>query len=160
MSTHAQRQFIFHGAVILLAGMLAGFPLAAAIADDWGVQDIHAWAVTHTSLVCACILLIAIGAAARHLALTDRQSRLLPRTLLFSVYALCAGLVVSAVIGHRGLAPDGSVLNLALYVANIAGVSGALFAGILLVRGAHAALRAAAEAMGHDAIAGAAHREA
>jgi hypothetical protein len=154
MSTHMQRQFVFHGAVILLGGMLTGFPLAVAIARDYGAQVVHAWAVTHTSLVGAGILLIALGAAVGHLALTDRQFRVLLQTLLFSVYALCVGLVVSAVSGHRGLAPDGSVLNLALSLANFAGVFGALFAGALLVRGAYAALHGPARSVERDAVVG------
>jgi hypothetical protein len=154
MSTHTQRQFVFHGAVILLGGMLAGFPLAVAIARNYGAQDVHAWAVTHTSLVGAGILLIAIGAAMRQLALTDRQSRLLPHALLFSVYALCVGLVVSAITGHRGMAPDGSTLNLALCMTNVAGVVGALFAGVLLVRGSYTALHGVARAVEHDAVVG------
>ena len=143
MTTRAQMQFLFHGAVILLGGMLTGFPLAVAIAGDRGAQEIHAWAVTHASLVSTGVLLIAIGAAARHLALAERESRLFSWTSLSSAYALCVGLVVTAISGNRGLAPEGSALNLALFVANVTAVFGLLAAGVLLVRGAYAALRAA-----------------
>jgi hypothetical protein len=59
------------------------------------------------------------------------------------------------------MTPDGSALNLALYAANVGGVLGALCAGGLLVRGAYGALRGAARAaVEHDALVGAARREA
>jgi hypothetical protein len=155
MNTRAQMQFLFHGAVILLGGMLTGFPLAMAIAGERGAQEVHAWAVTHTSLVSTGILLIAIGAAARHLALAERESRLLSWTSLASAYALCIGLIVTAISGNRGLAPEGSALNLALFVANLTAVLGLLAAGVLLVRGAYAALRAARLGTGEAGLAAA-----
>jgi hypothetical protein len=141
MTKRAQMQLFFHGSIILLGAILSGLPLAIAIVKDWGAGAIHAWAVTHASLASASIMLIAVGAAARHLVLPDWESRLLLWTLLGSTYALCIGLVVTAISGDRGMEPVGSTLNLALYAMNVAGVLGALGAGALLVRGAYAALR-------------------
>src|SRR5262245_19489021 len=155
MTTRAQMQFLFHGAVILLGGMLTGFPLAVAIASDRGAQEVHGWAVAHTSLTGTGILLIAIAAAARHLVLGDWEARWFSRTLLGSAYALCVGLVVTATSGNRGLGPEGPVLNLALYVVNVAGVFGALAGGIMLVRGAYGALRSAGLATREAGLAGA-----
>ena len=98
--------------------------------------------MTHSSLVSTGILLIAVGAAAHHLAFSSRQARLFSATLLPSVYLLCAGLVVSAVTGQRGLTPTGPVLNVVLHVCNVVGVLGALIAGVLLVRAAYGSVRA------------------
>src|SRR5215468_10163953 len=136
MSPRAQLQLLFHGAVIVFASMLSGIPLAVAIAGDRGAQEVHAWSVTHTSLVSTGILLIAIAAAARHLVLTDSAARLFARTLLFSVFALSIGLVVTALSGQRGLTPQAPLLNTLLYAVNVVGVLGALCAGVLLVWGA------------------------
>lgn len=141
MSTRAQVQLVFHGAIVLLGGMLTGLPLAVAIVDDWGHEAVRAWAVTHASLVSAGILLIALGAAGRQLALSTGKTALLVQTMVGSTYVLCVGLVVAAATGLRGLTPGGAVLNTMLHVANVVGVLGALVAGALLVHGAAVALR-------------------
>jgi hypothetical protein len=142
MTTLAQTSLLFHGTVILLGSMLTGFPLAIAAANGWPPEAIHAWAVTHASLASSGILLIAIGAAAHRLAFSPRQAAWFGWTMLSSVYLLCAGLVVSAVTGMHGLTPDGPLFNRFLHVCNDLGVLGALVAGVLLVRAAHAAMSA------------------
>jgi len=144
MTKHAQIRMLFHGTVILLGSMLAGFPLAVVAGNGSSPEVIHAWVVTHASFVSSAILLIAIGAAARHLVLSPRQATLFSWTMLGSVYLLCTGLIFSAITGLRGLTPDGPPLNVALHVCNIIGVLGALVANVLLVRGAYASLRAEA----------------
>jgi hypothetical protein len=147
MSTRAQVRLLFHGAMVLLGGMLSGLPLAVAIVDGWGPDAVRAWAVTHSSLVSAGILLIALGAAGDHLAVSARTAALFVQTMVGSTYVLCVGLVVSAATGMRGLTPGGTALNTVLHVANVVGVLGALIAGVLLVRGAAAALRRESRAL-------------
>ena len=142
MIERAQRQMVFHGAVVLLGGMLTGLPLAVAIADDWGREAIRAWAVTHSSLAAAGIGLIAIGAALRHLQFGSRQLAAFVSAMVAANYLLCLGLVVSAMTGERGLTASGPALNMLLHVSNLVGVLGALLAGVLLVRGAYAGLHA------------------
>ena len=137
MTTRAQGQVVFHGTIVLFGGMLAGVPLAAAIVDGRGADAIHAWAVTHSSLVAAGILLLAIGGAGRLLSLGTRESTVLTATLVPSTYALSVGLVVTAATGHRGLGPAGPALNVILYAVNVAAVLGAFVAGVLLIRGAY-----------------------
>ena len=146
MTKHAQMNLLFHGTVILFASMLTGVPLGVAHANGWPPEVIRAWAVTHSSLVSTGILLIAVGAAAHHLAFSARGARLFSATLLSSAYLLCAGLVVSAVTGQRGLTPTGPALNVVLHVCNMLGVLGALIAGVLLVRAAYGSVRAPASA--------------
>ncbi len=142
MIERAQRQMVFHGAVVLLGGMLTGLPLAVAIADDWGRDAVRAWAVTHSSLAAAGIGLIAIGAALRHLQFGERQLAVFVSAMVAANYLLCLGLVVSATTGERGLTASGPALNVVLHVTNVVGVLGALLAGALLVHGAYAGLRA------------------
>jgi hypothetical protein len=144
MSNQQRAQLLFHGTVILLGGMLTGLPLGVAIADGARPETIHLWAVTHASLVSAGILLIALGAAARHFVLAARQAVVLLWTFVGANYILCLGLVVTAVTGHRGLEPAGPALNVFLHAGNVAGALGALVAGVLLVRGAYGGLSAAA----------------
>ena len=141
MTKHAQLNLLFHGTVILFGSMLTGFPLAVAAADGASPEMIRAWVVAHSSLASTGILLIAIGAAAHHLAFSPRQAALFSWTMLSSAYLLCAGLIVSAMTGMRGLSLEGPPLNAVLYVCNGVGVLGALVAGVVLVRVAHAAVR-------------------
>jgi hypothetical protein len=141
MTIRAQIRLILHGAIVLLGGMLSGVPLAVAIVDDWGRDAVRAWAVTHSSLVSAGVLLLALGAAGSHLVLAPGRASLLVRAMVGSTYVLCVGLVVSAATGLRGLTPGGAALNTVLHIANVVGVLGALVAGVVLVHGAVAALR-------------------
>ena len=155
MTRQAQKNLLFHGALILLGSMLTGFPLAVAAGSGWPPEVIRAWVVTHASLASSGILLIAISAAARDLKLSTRQATLFSWTMLPSVYLLCVGLVVTAVTGMRGLTPDGPALNRVLHVCNDVGVLGALVAGVVLVRGAYAGVQAergAAEVERRDAV--------
>lgn len=144
MDTRSQAQLVLHGTIVLVGGMLTGLPLGVVIAHGGSSDTIRAWAVAHGSLTSAGVMLIALGAAARHVVLAGREAAVLRRTLLPSTYILTIGLVVGATAGVRGVRPEAPALNFLLYVANLVGVIGALIAGVLLVHGARAGLRVAA----------------
>ena len=137
MSERDQRFLVFHGAILLMAGNLAGLPFAQAIADGWGEEAVRGWRVAHTGLVSAGLLLVAVGTALRHVVLGASAGRMLRWALLVAGYA-SLGLVVGAAAAVRGLQPMGPPVNLVVLASNAALGLGAFIGTALLIRGAWA----------------------
>lgn len=129
---------VFHGAVVLLLGLLTGLPLGAAITDGWGEEAIRAWRVAHTGLVGGGVALIAIGGAARHVRLGPRAAAWLVWLLVGSIYAGVFALGLGPILGVRGLEPTPPPANILAFTANVVLALGSLIASALLVRGAWA----------------------
>lgn len=87
MSERRQIQMLFHGAIVLFVGLLFGLPFGVAVTARWGDEAVHAWRVAHVGMVAVGILLVAIGAALRHLVLGQRQAAWLVWSLVASAYA-------------------------------------------------------------------------
>jgi hypothetical protein len=135
------QRLVFHGAVVLLLGLLTGLPLGAAITDGWGEEAIRAWRVAHTGLVGGGVALIAIGGAARHVRLGPHGAAWLVWSFVASVYAGVFSLGVGPILGVRGLAPTPPPANILAFAANVVLALGSLLASVLLVRGAWAGTR-------------------
>jgi hypothetical protein len=137
----ARALLIFHGALLILAGMLAGIPFTNAITDGWGPEAVRAWRVVHTSLLMGGVLFFALGPAVPYLALGEPALRLLVFLLVATTYVFTAGLVVGATIGERGLEPGSSLASALIFAALAASVLALFVASALMVRGAYSALR-------------------
>lgn len=138
MSARDQRRLVFHGAIILLAGSLCGFPEMSAIRSGTPEPLVHPWRVAHQALIGGGIMLIAIGAALGHVTLSSRAAALLIWALLALAYGAVVGLTLPAVAGVRGLEPTGPPLNLIAFLGNVAVGAGTLVALPLLIWGARA----------------------
>jgi hypothetical protein len=132
------QRLVFHGAVVLLLGLLAGVPFGAAITDGWGEEAIHAWRVAHTGLVGGGVALIAIGGAAHRVRLGPGAAAWLVGSLVASIYAGVFALGVGPILGVRGLEPTPPLANQLAFGANLVLALGSLIAAALLVRGAWA----------------------
>ncbi len=132
------QRLLFHGAVVLLIGLVAGLPLAAAITDGWGDESIHAWRVAHTGLVGGGVVLIAIAGALRNVRLGASAGAWLVRSLIGSVYAGVFALGLGPILGVRGLEPVPPLGNILVFAANAVLALGSLIATVLLVGGAWA----------------------
>jgi hypothetical protein len=143
MRTIDQRRVLFHGAILLLVGMLYGIPFAEVLVDGGDVAA-RPWRVAHTGLVAGAVLLIAVSAAMPHVMLGPRGTSWLVGSLVLTAYGAIVGLGLPPLAGVRGLAPEGPPLNLVAFAGNLVVGVGSLVAGVLLVHGAHAALRDAA----------------
>jgi hypothetical protein len=132
------QRLLFHGAVVLLIGLLAGVPLSAAITDGWGEESVLAWRVAHTGIVAGGVALIAIAGALRHVRLGTGAAAWLVRSLVVSVYAGAVALGLGPILGVRGLQPVPPVGNLLVFAANVVLAVGSLVATLLLVSGASA----------------------
>lgn len=131
-----QRRLVFHGAIVLLAGLLCGIPQASAITGGADPARIHAWQVAHNAIVLAGIMQIAI-AGVLPVVRDARAVRLIVWPLIAAGYGAIVGLGLAAVSGYRGLTPDGPLLNLIAFAGNMVVAIGSLAALPLLIWATH-----------------------
>ena len=134
------KQLIFHGAVILLAGLLCGAPLGSAVVRRKSEETVRAWRVAHSSLVMGGVLLLALGGVISHLHLNAFALTLLVWAFVASSYVFAVALPTAAYCGHRGLSSTPPLMNRVLYFGNIVGAAGMLLGAIVLLWGSYAAL--------------------
>jgi hypothetical protein len=141
MKHRSQVQLIYHGANILLVGLLAGVVLMIAIDKAWGAGPVHSWAVAHTSISLTGVAFIAMAASLDHVLLSDRAGAILVRTLMVCAYTFCIGLVIGAVAGVAGLAPTGPFFNWVVFILFVTGAVAVLFGVAIFIWGARRAVR-------------------
>jgi len=141
VSERRQIQMLFHGAIVLFIGLLFGLPFGVGLSAGWGEESVQAWRVAHVGMVAVGLLLIAIGAALRHLVLGQRQTSWLVWSLVASAYAFTLAVLIRGIAGVKGFQPTGPILNWAAFVSNMVGILGCLMGVALTIRGAYAALR-------------------
>jgi hypothetical protein len=132
---------LLHGAIVVFMGLLFGLPFGVAVTTGWGEESVQAWRVAHAGMVTVGLLLIAIGAALRHMVLGQREAFWLVWSLVISAYAFTLAVVIRGVAGVRGFQPTGPILNWIAFLSNTVGIVGSLMGVALTIRGAHAALR-------------------
>src|SRR5262245_14140678 len=99
-------QLLFHGAVVLILGLLCGIPFGAAAARALEGAA-RAWRVAHSGGATLGVMLVAIGATLSRLRLDDLALSTLTWSLVVSGYAFMLGMVLAAVAGTRGLRAEG-----------------------------------------------------
>ena len=135
---------MFHGVMLVLLGMIAGYIYRFALTGDWNSDYQRSWRILHTFVVQTGTLYIAIAAIGQLLTLSERVASFVVWSLVISAYTFALGLVFAPIVGTRGLDP-GSSVGAVLVFADF-GVSSAfgLAGAALALRGAFASLRAAA----------------
>jgi hypothetical protein len=131
---------VFHGAIVLCLGLLAGLPFGAAAGRSAASAAAHAWRVAHVGDVAIGIMLIAIGGVMPRLALRHAPAALMTWSLVVAAYTFAGATLAAAALGARGTMTGGAVDG-AIAVAYGIGITASLLAALLLVVGAGAALR-------------------
>ena len=139
MNEFAQ-QLIFHGSIILLIGLLAGFPYARVILKKREDNIIHAWRIAHQSLPIGAILLFALAAFVALLDASNATKWTLSILFIVSAYAFAFALILGPIVGERGLTSRGPMSAKLVYSENIVGVITSLIGALLLVYSAWASL--------------------
>ena len=135
MDESAPSRVVFHGAVVLLIGLLCGIPYASAItAGD--AELARAWRVAHVGITAGGIWGIAAGPALRHFALGSRAATWLVGALVTSLYGFAVALIVAPLAGVRGLAAQGPAANWLAFGGNTIASAASLIAVVLLAVGA------------------------
>jgi len=131
---------ILHGSIVVLAGLLSGFPLRDAILN--GKKNVNAWRVAHSVMVMDGMWMLIVGIVVPHLALDRLAGRVLVCSLVTAGYGFVAAFTIGAWRGVRGLKAKPWGLNTLLFGAHSIGVVGSLAGTIVVLYGAVRALYA------------------
>ena len=127
------RHLIFHGAIVLLIGLVCGAPYARAIKRNAPAHTVHAWRVAHASLPIGAGLMLAAAASMPLLSVGPGLLWGVALSLIVSSYAFCISLPLGAVVEHRGLSSEGPWQAKAVYAGNMVGAWSSLVGAVLLV---------------------------
>lgn len=129
------RQLVFHGAIVLLVGLLCGVPYGRAIRQGSAASVAAAWRLAHGSLPMGAALMLSVGGVLTGLPVADSLRWTIAVALIVSSYAFCISLPLAATVGHRGLSPAGPLPARLVFAGNTIGALGSLVAAIALVFG-------------------------
>jgi hypothetical protein len=133
---------VFHGAVVVMLGLLAGFPHAFVVTGQIAGEE-RAWRMAHLEGLLNGMIVLLAAALSGRLALSSRQHAWLAWSLIAAAYGNVIASVLGATFGVRGLAlaPPATnvVMNLLFWVAIVG-----ILAGVgLLIVGARNTIHAA-----------------
>lgn len=138
MNKNMQMLLAGHGALVFLAGMLAGFPFASVLVAslDPGAAtmwpgDVRAWKMAHMEGALNGMLMIAVAGAMAQAAMTARVQAIIVWGLIVTGWGNIVASVVSAMTGGRGLGFTGldwNSLTFTLFMLAIVGVVAAMIA--------------------------------
>lgn len=148
MSEHARATLIVHGALVFLAGLLAGFPYAffelGKIAlwpfiGDIAVTipgDTRAWRMAHLEGILNGLVLFGVAAIAPLLRLQGREPAWLTGCLIVTAWGNTVAAIVGPYSGGRGLEFSGGLANRIMFLLFTAAVVAVITAMIIVLRGA------------------------
>ena len=128
-------QLLFHGAIVMLVGLLSGIPYGSAINQNKDESVIRAWRVAHSGLAMGGTTMIAIAAVIDRLDINAIALSILVWSSVISGYGFCIALPYGAWVGHRGLAVGKTIESNIVYVGNVVGAWGSLVSTIALIFG-------------------------
>jgi hypothetical protein len=135
-----RHRLVFHGACVILLGLVAGFPLAFVITGSL-VSSERAWRMAHLEGVLNGLLLLAIAGVADGLVLDGRKPAVLAWALIITAYGNLIASVIAASANVRGLEPGGSFANTLTYLLFMVAVVTVVVALGLVAHGAYRAAK-------------------
>ena len=99
--------YFLNGLIVLLVGLLGGFPFASAIKRKNGKEV--AWRVVHSGSSMAGIMLIAIGVVVDYLCINPLLNCIIFWGIISSTYLFVIAMVLAAITGERGIGPKETV---------------------------------------------------
>jgi uncharacterized membrane protein YgdD (TMEM256/DUF423 family) len=134
------RHLIFHGAIVLLFGLLCGAPYARAIKRNAPAHIVHSWRVAHASLPIGAVVMLAVAGVLSATAASDPVKWFIAAALIVSSYAFCISLPLAALVGHRGLSAGGPLGARIVYSGNLLGAWASALASAAFVYAAFVSL--------------------
>jgi hypothetical protein len=134
------RQLVFHGAVVLLVGLLCGAPYGRAVNRNAPAHIVHSWRVAHGSIPLGAALMFGVAAVLSHLKGSAPLKWAIALFLIVSSYAFCFSLPLAAVVGHRGLSSRGPTSAKLVHAGNVVGAVSSLVAAAVLIYAAYVSL--------------------
>ena len=139
MDTYS-RQLVFHGAVVLLIGLLCGAPYGRAVNRKAPERIVHSWRVAHASIPLGAALMFGVAAVLSDLQGGASLKWVVAVFFIVSSYAFCFSLPLAAVVGQRGLSSRGPTSAKVVYVGNMVGAASSLVAAAVLLYAAYVSL--------------------
>lgn len=130
----------FHGGIVLMVGLLAGFPFTWVILKNKSHDEMRAWRVAHSSLCMGGVAMFAMAAVLPMLNMPSLVQMILIISFVASGYGFCFSMLFGASMGQRGLSFAGSGVNRLVYAGNFVGSGGSLIATACFIYGAYLAL--------------------
>jgi len=125
---------LFNGSLVILAGLLLGFPLRYAIVKK-KEEIVNAWRVAHSILVMDGLFMLIVGLAIPYLILDGLSVWVLVWSLVASGYGFVVAFTIGAWKGFRGLTAKPYGLNTLLFGTHIIGALGSLIGVVILIYG-------------------------
>jgi hypothetical protein len=125
---------LFNGSLVILAGLLLGFPLRYAIVKK-KEEIVNAWRVAHSVLVMDGMMMIIVGLTIPYLILDGLSVWVLVWSLVASGYGFVVAFTIGAWKGLRGLTAKPFGLNILLFAAHIVGALGSLIGIVIVIYG-------------------------
>jgi hypothetical protein len=133
-------RLIFHGAIIVLIGLLAGLPTTVEVING----SERFWHTAHEALIMIGVFLLAVSSVVPALLLERRERSFLIWSFITMGYGFAVALVIGGVVGAQAFEPGDSPARFTAFAAAIVGIAGAFLATGLTLMGARGALKRAA----------------
>ena len=121
------------GSVVLLIGLLSGFPYGKAIVDQAPESAVRAWRLAHSSLAIGGTTSLAIGAVLPWIPAGGWERPIVAWAFFLSGLAFSIALPYGAWKGQRGLVAEGPFDNWLVYGGNVVGALASLVGAVALV---------------------------
>lgn len=117
---------IVHGTVVLLVGLLAGFPFLLGIVRKAEPRRVDAWRAAHTGLSGTGVMAIAMGVALQLWQSSGALAVAANFGIVIGAYGIALAMTLAAMTGARGLAAGGPASNWIVYASYMTGVPATL----------------------------------
>lgn len=134
MEKKLRASLIFHGAIVIILGLLAGFPYALVLQGQMEGEP-RAWSMAHLEGVLNGLLCLGAAGAFGKLALSAGQMRVMTWSFILMAYGNIVASVIGAVTGQRGLEFAGPMSNMFVFTLFMIAVVLVLVALALLAYG-------------------------
>jgi hypothetical protein len=124
---------LLSGSLVLLIGLLAGYPYGKAITRRASEPIVRAWRLAHSSLAIGGTTSLATGAVLPWLHAGGWERPVIAWSLVLSGLAFSIALPYGAWKGHRGLVAEGPFDNWVVYGGNVVGALSSLVGAVALV---------------------------
>src|ERR1051325_8820109 len=139
--THVRRlRLVFHGAVVLMVGVLSGLP---TVGESINGDAVRAGDTEPGALIMMGSWLLVMASVVPVLVLARREATVLFGALLAMGYGFIVALVLGGAIGVSPFEPGRTPAAFTAFVAAVIGIGGAVISAALTIMGARAALTAA-----------------
>ena len=135
-------RLIFHGAIVLLAGLLCGLPTAVESMNE----SARFWHTAHEALIMIGVWMFAASSVRSALVLDRREAVALVWSFLAMGYGLMTALVMGGILGVSPFEPGGTPATFVAFLSAVVGIFGSFVATAVTLMGVRAAMDGAARA--------------